>query len=272
MWTEWASPEKDKNAPVCPICNQKFNANTCKGPDVRNHIKHLHKEADLFSSQKIDSISNIEKHRLHAPEKYENALESDVNAPKSDGNAPENDKNAPESDDNAPDINDEASENDKEIVHESKRPRLDCKNSFENGSEKISNENIKSEGDVSNYCQLCDCLFSEKTKLLLHIRTVHEKEKSFSCSTCDSVFAQKSHLMTHIMVVHKGKKLSEANVKKILEEMKSLAEKTPLENSQSDLMDQINPNPSALPEKSCSSGGDATETKPQVSDYYENVG
>ena len=49
-------------------------------------------------------------------------------------------------------------------------------------------------------------------------------------------------------------KLSEANVKKIPEEKKSLAEKPPLDNSQSDLMmDQIDPNPSTLPEKSCSS-------------------
>ena len=53
-------------------------------------------------------------------------------------------------------------------------------------------------------------------------------------------------------------KLSEANVKKILKEIKSLAEKPPLDNSQSDLMmDQIDPNnPSTLPEKSCPSSLD----------------
>ena len=52
-------------------------------------------------------------------------------------------------------------------------------------------------------------------------------------------------------------KLSEANVKKIPGEKKSLAEKPPLDNSQSDLMmDQIDLNPSTLPEKSCSSSLD----------------
>ena len=60
---------------------------------------------------------------------------------------------------------------------------------------------------ASTYCQFCGKVFTEKSILLLHIRTVHEKEKSFPCSKCDSIFAQESQLMKHIMTVHDEKNL-----------------------------------------------------------------
>ena len=60
--------------PECPICNQKFSANKRWRTDIRNHIKYLHKEVDLFSIQKIDSVSNDEMKKHDVSEKYENVI------------------------------------------------------------------------------------------------------------------------------------------------------------------------------------------------------
>ena len=98
------------------------------------------------------------------------------------------------------------------MVHEGEKPPTNPKK---------SNQKV-----VSGYvCRTCNQSFPEKTKLLMHIRTVHDNQKLHSCSKCDSSFAQKSHLIMHMTAFHEGKKLSESSIKKTLEELKKIAEK-----------------------------------------------
>ena len=57
-------------------------------------------------------------------------------------------------------------------------------------------------------------------------------EKPYSCNKCDFSFAQENHLKMHITAVHEGKKLSEASIRKTVEELQQqnvqkLAERSP---------------------------------------------
>ena len=48
--------------------------------------------------------------------------------------------------------------------------------------------------------------YAAKGKLDDHIRSVHDKKKSFKCTTCEKHFAKKDNLKTHVKRIHEGKK------------------------------------------------------------------
>eukprot|EP00095_Tigriopus_kingsejongensis_P003152 maker-scaffold791_size96783-snap-gene-0.24 protein:Tk03152 transcript:maker-scaffold791_size96783-snap-gene-0.24-mRNA-1 annotation:"hypothetical protein TcasGA2_TC012994" len=51
-------------------------------------------------------------------------------------------------------------------------------------------------------CETCGKLLTSRTKLLSHIRAIHENEKGFSCSFCPKRFTSKSNKQVHEGAVH----------------------------------------------------------------------
>jgi len=63
--------------------------------------------------------------------------------------------------------------------------------------------------DQKYNCPQCDMSYRNKTKLIHHIKYVHEKQeklKAHKCFTCDASFASSSALRNHIDAVHEKKK------------------------------------------------------------------
>ena len=103
------------------------------------------------------------------------------------------------------------------------------------------------------HCKNCNLAFVKNFALLKHLSSCKEKpknpknppkkiklsenqikmvEKPYSCNKCDFSFAQENHLKMHITAVHEGKKLSEASIRKTVEELQQqnvqkLAERSP---------------------------------------------
>ena len=50
-------------------------------------------------------------------------------------------------------------------------------------------------------CDICNKLFSNKSSLTKHIKSVHEKIK-FKCEICDKEFSQEDNLQRHKKAVH----------------------------------------------------------------------
>ena len=59
-----------------------------------------------------------------------------------------------------------------------------------------SDSSVAAEIDVaSNTCRTCNQTFPEKTRLLVHISTVHDNQNQYACDKCDFTFAQKGHFL-----------------------------------------------------------------------------
>ena len=48
--------------------------------------------------------------------------------------------------------------------------------------------------------------FPVKSKLKLHVDTVHERKKPYKCETCNKYFSEKIKKKNHIASVHEGQK------------------------------------------------------------------
>ena len=57
-------------------------------------------------------------------------------------------------------------------------------------------------GEKTNICHNCNKAFAETTKLKLHIESVHEKLKPFLCPHCGSRYSRKPILKLHIERIH----------------------------------------------------------------------
>ena len=55
-------------------------------------------------------------------------------------------------------------------------------------------------------CQVCYKIFTQKSDLNRHIKSVHQGEKPYPCADCGKDFSQKVHLIQHMRCVHKGEK------------------------------------------------------------------
>nr|XP_049704098.1 zinc finger and SCAN domain-containing protein 12 isoform X8 [Helicoverpa armigera] len=51
-------------------------------------------------------------------------------------------------------------------------------------------------------CDLCDKKFNLKSNLMLHMRSVHLKERPYECSVCSMGFFIKRHMIGHFMATH----------------------------------------------------------------------
>ena len=51
-------------------------------------------------------------------------------------------------------------------------------------------------------CNLCDFI-NCKSKVMIHVRGVHEKRRVFHCHLCVSVFTQQGNLTRHVKNIHK---------------------------------------------------------------------
>ena len=70
------------------------------------------------------------------------------------------------------------------------------------------NHHIKSvhQGGARYPCQVCDRVFNQKGNLNQHIKSVHQGEKPYHCADCGKNFSQKADLFLHIRAVHNGEK------------------------------------------------------------------
>ena len=75
-------------------------------------------------------------------------------------------------------------------------------------------KNSKKERLVTQ-CKKCDKSFSKRSSLKVHIKTVHDKVKSYKCNSCSKAFGQKHNLKVHINTVHE--KQTHINVEKVLD-------------------------------------------------------
>ena len=55
-------------------------------------------------------------------------------------------------------------------------------------------------------CDTCGNRFKEKSKLKIHISSVHERNRPFECEICQMSFAEKRNLIRHIASVHEKKR------------------------------------------------------------------
>lgn len=62
--------------------------------------------------------------------------------------------------------------------------------------------NSISNSPASLTCNVCEKSFDRTHHLKVHIKTVHERIKSFGCEKCPKRFGQKSHLKRHVKEVH----------------------------------------------------------------------
>merc|ERR1711874_387761 len=58
-------------------------------------------------------------------------------------------------------------------------------------------------------CELCGQKFSNKSNMLIHVRTIHEGELRFGCKFCDRSFNRNYALKRHVLLMHKGMKLDD---------------------------------------------------------------
>ena len=59
---------------------------------------------------------------------------------------------------------------------------------------------------TSLICEICQCLFTQKSSLNRHISSVHEAKKPFKCEACDYCCSGKSVLKRHVASVHEEKR------------------------------------------------------------------
>jgi len=51
-------------------------------------------------------------------------------------------------------------------------------------------------------CELCDQLFPQKSRLEVHVRTIHTGDKPYKCDHCERAFPQLSNLNDHVKKTH----------------------------------------------------------------------
>ncbi|XP_063544134.1 zinc finger protein 436-like isoform X15 [Cydia strobilella] len=61
-------------------------------------------------------------------------------------------------------------------------------------------------------CDMCDKKFNLKSNLMLHMRSVHLKERPFECSVCSMGFFIKRHMLGHYMATHTNERKFKCDV------------------------------------------------------------
>jgi uncharacterized Zn-finger protein len=61
---------------------------------------------------------------------------------------------------------------------------------------------IKTESIKALSCEECGHTFNKPSKLLAHIKSVHQNERPFACDQCTDTFKRKDHLNRHITSKH----------------------------------------------------------------------
>ena len=51
-------------------------------------------------------------------------------------------------------------------------------------------------------CEMCDQIFPQKSRLEVHVRTIHTGEKPYKCEHCERAFPQLSNLNDHVKKTH----------------------------------------------------------------------
>ncbi|XP_013134186.1 PREDICTED: gastrula zinc finger protein XlCGF26.1-like isoform X7 [Papilio polytes] len=61
-------------------------------------------------------------------------------------------------------------------------------------------------------CEVCDKTFNLKSNLMLHMRSVHLKERPYECSECNMGFFIKRHMMGHYLATHTNERKFKCDV------------------------------------------------------------
>ena len=54
-----------------------------------------------------------------------------------------------------------------------------------------------------NICNVCGRTFGRRSKLIIHVKSVHQKIKEFSCNVCGKQFSSRYKVNRHLVNVHK---------------------------------------------------------------------
>ncbi|XP_013146549.1 PREDICTED: gastrula zinc finger protein XlCGF26.1-like isoform X8 [Papilio polytes] len=82
-----------------------------------------------------------------------------------------------------------------------------CADTFQNYTTRKKHHNEVHNKDMSiNNCPICNKSFHIKSKMQVHIKEVHLREKNFSCTMCEQKFFSKSHVQKH-MIKHIGERI-----------------------------------------------------------------
>lgn len=87
-----------------------------------------------------------------------------------------------------------------------------CTETFQNYSQRKRHHNLQHGVKIPEYnCPVCGKIFQILSKMRVHLKEVHIREKNFACSMCDQKFFSKTHVQKH-MVKHFGDRVHECNV------------------------------------------------------------
>lgn len=87
-----------------------------------------------------------------------------------------------------------------------------CHETFSNYTQRKMHHKIAHNVQVSEYiCPVCNKVFQIMSKMRIHVKEVHVREKNFSCSICDQKFFSKTHVQKH-MIKHSGERIHECEI------------------------------------------------------------
>ncbi|XP_075989333.1 uncharacterized protein LOC142985191 isoform X7 [Anticarsia gemmatalis] len=103
--------------------------------------------------------------------------------------------------------------------HESKVHKKDkllkcfyCNETFQNYNQRKRHHSLFHDIKVPEYnCPVCDKTFQIMSKMRVHLKEVHIREKNFSCTMCEQKFFSKTHVQKH-MVKHFGERVHQCEV------------------------------------------------------------
>ena len=87
-----------------------------------------------------------------------------------------------------------------------------CPETFQNYNQRKGHHKLVHDIKTPEYsCPVCGKIFLIMSKMKVHLKEVHIREKNFPCSMCDQKFFSKTHVQKH-MVKHFGEKVHQCEV------------------------------------------------------------
>lgn len=87
-----------------------------------------------------------------------------------------------------------------------------CEETFQNYVQRKKHHMVKHDVKAPEFpCPVCGKIFHIQSKMQVHLKEVHIREKNYSCSICEQKFFSKSHVRNH-MIKHFGDRVYQCEV------------------------------------------------------------